>query len=769
MAFPELDGLLGAHGIRLREVLAADSFVSAFHSNHVRLLRFLFAHSEELLEMATGQDDNGNWDKAHCNALLSLMTRRGQFAAELAMARPFLRKLSSFFSPLGQINRKTLGRLCLILSRLVFVSNGHVLTRFPAKGDFFQNLLRYLETYPIFDFFLDLLNGHYAVLREYLAEVGGVQHFFACIGQNPVVNHHSFVILCNLLALDSPKVRFSSSFLEKERLDLIFVHACSIADEKVSLAAMKLLDSLIGMLRPEELEFFVKILLHPRVRDFCSIVMASSAFSRSKAMAISILSRAVPCLEPYQLDPIVELLKRLLVLFTEHLHHTFIHSCFMKLLEPCLTKMPCIIRDLRLKETILYLYSRRSELENATGWGFLHKIASMIIKGNEVDSDRVDGWEDFADNLFHWTSLKYLETYGGSVPRDFRLPRLPSDLGIEEPIRVSPRSLALTCPGAAEAHIQGSDVKWIFATLVPDEQHIQLDLITVLVAGAAPTRIVFSPDGKVIAMSGGSDAEVYCLDDKQTLLLQVSFESAIATFGFTQQDHYIAFFLTDDDTVSYFSLETGKLAKQERFGSYSMIFVARDFSVIGGCRPDKTDIYRTSDLGLVRSYAHEHRSLSCARFSHNGKYYGFGYEDGGFDIFSFETGDIIFKCNKCYDSRVEMVMISGDAKMWITAESNNCLRLWKNRGENVDRKDLGNHRGRVTCLDVCPSEEWMISGSTDGGVILSSLKRSEMMCFVRAHSGPINAVSFCDREDAVMFATASDDLLVKVWTFEQRV
>jgi WD40 repeat protein len=94
-------------------------------------------------------------------------------------------------------------------------------------------------------------------------------------------------------------------------------------------------------------------------------------------------------------------------------------------------------------------------------------------------------------------------------------------------------------------------------------------------------------------------------------------------------------------------------------------------------------------------------------------------------------------------------------------ESNYRKRYYLNRNYLEPYHTLTGHDGRITCLSVSESGDYILSGSEDNSAILWNLETGKRVTVLKASPSKINSVGFLNNEDQMY--TASDDGIIYIW------
>jgi len=143
-----------------------------------------------------------------------------------------------------------------------------------------------------------------------------------------------------------------------------------------------------------------------------------------------------------------------------------------------------------------------------------------------------------------------------------------------------------------------------------------------------------------------------------------------------------------------------------------------------------------------------------------------GFQDNSLVFWDVESQSIIYQ-HECHSSGIYATQYLPGNKRIITSGLDSDINIWdvEKNGKEISMKlwkKLEGHTSYVLTLSIDATGKWLLSGSKDLKVILSSLEKGEMYYSIEAHTNTIITVSF--NQSGNMFCTGSGDKSVKIWS-----
>lgn len=797
-SFGEITSLLNKRDTQLTDILKARTFYKAFEGTHLKLLQFLFAHVLDLVDLALGRGvKEGTEEELELKrvAMFCFVTPAGQFTSQLTTCRPFLQRLNGFISGDNVLSNDDITRFCAILDFVVQASNGFVLLHFPDRQNLLRKLMKYVKYVSVYNFVYFLSYSGLQVVTDFLVQVDAMNVLLQSLGQDAFVNGRLFVLMSNVARTAKAKSKLTEPFLKKETVEDLLKY-CFDANEKTAVSALRLLTCLCNHFYESGLDAGLIKQIGEHIPEFCDYIKTGEHFTKSRSLALLILIRIVAFTRDLEVDKVLDLLPGLMNRMVNEPACTSVHSAFYELLKVAVTRKPAIVAELKLKEVIMDLYSKRSEMI-ANYWGYLHRITGLIVRWKVFDNYNVDGWDQFVETVYHREEQIYLTPYGGVLPNNqmayedegqaFPSMSHGSSSGgqkLSKPqfsVRVELPSGHNDSKSESETseeedfdydeteadppELQGDDIQWMFAKLISKDrikETVKLGIEGVFVQETPTDMMVFSPNGKIIAIGSGRDVEVYRTDHFQALLLRTCFKNRIAAMAFTQDNSQLVIVPENDPRILYYNINNGSLDRTAAIDACDSAALSSDCTKLACSKGTVTKIYNTETLEVLGQYEHDKKIPIFTVFSGNGNCVATAYVGGHVHGYSLEKKGKLFSL-KCHEKEITAVAIGNSGTVFATASVDSTVRLWTIR-DRPEWATLKAHRQIVNSLSLDSSEKWLISGSKDMTFNISNMEAREMVYSVHAHIGNVTCVS-CDPNHPV-FATASEDQMVKIWSLK---
>lgn len=792
-SFADLTKILNRVDANLVDVLTCYSFRNAFRVPHMKLIQFLFQHLMQLTDMALGNlDEDGNTYPRQLQqcAMFCLVTPAGQFTSQLTACRPFLQKLNRYLTSQEPLTNDQITRFCAILEFIVHGSNGFVLIHFPDRNNLLGKLLKYLKYVSAYNLLHFLSYSGLQIVSDYLIQVDAMRILQQHLGNDSLVNERLFILMSNLVCIAKARSKLTEPFTSPNAIESLLKY-CFCAHEKVAAAALRLLTCLCNHFYETGTDSALIRQIGEHVDEFCEYVQSGEHFTKSRSFALLILIRTVAFTREMEVDRVLNLLPGLLRQVVEYPAFTAVHGAFYELLKVGVTRRPDIVVQLKLKELIMDLYSKRDNL-TANYWGFLHRITGLIVRWKVFVSYDVEGWDDFVENVYHKDEQTYLSHYGGALPGsslsfESAFPSIKSSGGqsggqiLSKP-QFSTVHLNQTSPSKKEdskseeesdyedtlaepPEIQGDEVKWSFSTLIAQDRiktKVELDLKAVFVLENPVDVITFSPNAEIVAFACGNDLEVYRNNQYQALLVKTCFKTRISAMSFMSDNSTLVVICENDSKIVYYDVEAGKIAKTVDFEPCDSAAFSVDCTKIACNKDGQTSIYNLENLERIAWFNYDKKIPMFSVFSPNAKYVATAYVGGHAQVYSVDRKTSKFQI-LCHDKEITSMAISDAGTRFATSSNDSTVRLWSIYSDSVQWQTLKGHSKMVNSISLDATQKWLISGSKDSTFNITDVEMNEMVYSVTAHIGSVTCVA-CDPTRS-LFATASDDQLVKIWGF----
>jgi WD40 repeat protein len=247
--------------------------------------------------------------------------------------------------------------------------------------------------------------------------------------------------------------------------------------------------------------------------------------------------------------------------------------------------------------------------------------------------------------------------------------------------------------------------------------------------------------------------------DSLRLVLPVGHNFVVREAFFSPDSKYILT-LSMDQSAILWELNSGKKLYTLNF---SEMFFRAEFSNDGKYILTESEgeisVYNTKNGILIKRFKYEeNKGLLCGNtlsvVVNN---------ENKLNVINTLTGEIIFNLEG-RSNELEIAKLSPESKNLITisARNNSSATMWNIEGK-VPNRILNGHRTNITCVQFSPSGDYVITGSTDGMVIIWEVKTGKELRRIKDHEDQIDYIEF--NTDGLTFITVSDDKNACLWEF----
>ena len=789
----EVTSLLNKRDVQLVDVLGARTFRKAFEQTNLKLLQFLFTNLLDLTDIALGKGETEGTEKGlelKRNAMFCFMTPSGQFTSQLTTCRPFLQKLNAFISGDSELSHEDVTRVCAILDFVVDASNGFVLLHFPDRGNLLRKLLKYVKHISAYNLLHFLSFSGLQVVTDFLVIGDAMNVLLEHLGNDPLLNERVFVLMSNIVRSVKPKSKLTEPFQKADVVEKLFKY-CMSDNERTSVSALRLLTCLCNHFYESGNDSALIKLIGDRIPEFCEYIKKGERFTKSRSFALLILIRIVAFTRDLDVHTVLELLPGLLNRVINEPACTAVHSAFYELLKVAVTRKPEIVAELKLKQLIMNLYSKRDNMI-ANYWGFFHRITGLIIRWKVFDDYKVDGWDQFVETVYRTDEQICLNHYGGMLPNanaqepedEFPTMKTGGSAGGQKLSKPQFQPVAIRTTGgdkseseeedydfdydeteAEPPELQGEEIKWLYEKLIANErikQKLSIRLQEIIVQDSPTELMAFSTNGQIIAIASGRELEVYRTSQFQALLLRTCTKSRIAAMAFTKDNSHLVVVGENDPNMAYYSLEKGKLEKTVTIEACDSASISSDCTKLACNKDLKTTVYNLETLEQIASFDYDKKMPIFTVFSTDGNSVATAYFGGHAQGYSLTKKSSQFRL-KCHDKELTAMAISNNGTKVATASLDCTVKLWT-ISDDTKWRTFKAHRQVVNSLSLDSTQTWLISGSKDMNFNISNIDSGEMFYSVHSHIGNITCVLCAPNQP--LFATASEDQFVKLWSME---
>jgi len=281
--------------------------------------------------------------------------------------------------------------------------------------------------------------------------------------------------------------------------------------------------------------------------------------------------------------------------------------------------------------------------------------------------------------------------------------------------------------------------------------------------------LAFSPNGKMLAVGGDSDAIslVAVEETRQRLVLQ-GHAAAINSIAFTPDGKSLvagaeASAIKQWDLTQRASQAVRNLEGHIGYVNAVAISPVKNVLLSGGT--DQT--VRLWDLSTESSrilYRHD-GAVKCVAFRKDGNVLASGGDDKRIVLWNVQTGEMLFPPLE-HDDSINMLAFSPDGKMIASASSDMTIGLWSVSDGHLIKKFRA-HSNEVECIAFSPNGQLLASGSVDMTVklwgvtaVVNDVEPSPIRT-LSGHSSVVQSLAFSP--DGEKLASGSWDRTVRLW------
>jgi len=195
-------------------------------------------------------------------------------------------------------------------------------------------------------------------------------------------------------------------------------------------------------------------------------------------------------------------------------------------------------------------------------------------------------------------------------------------------------------------------------------------------------------------------------------------------------------------------------------GRISSLLLSKDANLIFSVSHDSSlKIYDLVNNKQMRSMKISQLNLSSCGLSADEKRVYIGSWDNYISVYSVDYSRIIDSVY-AHDDAVSCMDVNDD--LLVTGSWDSTVKLWKATPTGLEpQQDLVDHEAEVRCVQITKDKNLVVSGASDGKLVLSDLRMRSPIRHVHAHTSSVISACFCD--DGGRIVSSGDDNCLKVF------
>jgi hypothetical protein len=427
-SYGRISALLENHDCTLLQLIREDNIKVALRRQAPRLVDFMVAHVDELIDIALGVITT-DVPSAQSTCFQLIITPVHPLTAALIVNTALLTHLSDYISSDQELAVSSIAVFSRVVAHLVQASNGSVLDRFPEKESLFRRILKHLSFSAIFHLLHTLVENDRKSVRTFLEDNRATEVLLDALCDDDATNSKILRLMAEIIGSVDLDSILLVPFETRDSTERIVSFAFTSPSSRVSAKAFAVLCDLSYQFADgdggavdstDPLFDTVFGLLLSKIDEICEFILRADRFLDDRVRALdlvcSLLSHPGPVPEP-AIALAVALVDKL---FRQPSNSSF-HIRFTNLVgrvarDPEQFSFFCHESGIQAK--IIGTFAKRGQLQ-ASFWGTLYNLATTIDSTIEDESPE---WTTFVETAIEPIQATLGQSYGGPRPAQDDIP-----------------------------------------------------------------------------------------------------------------------------------------------------------------------------------------------------------------------------------------------------------------------------------------------------------------------------------------------------------
>ena len=357
------------------------------------------------------------------------------FSAKISENEYFYNKLQERLDD-GTTRTDTLKVFAQLIMIMIKNQNSNVNCNLYSKKEIIQKLFMKIEIESIYDIVWNLSNDSNEMISSFMEDLNATDMYFRMIeNEEP-----DLILLAKILCIITIMVinaRSNSCLIfeiinKDERVEKIFNWALNATDNEISYWAFSLIIEICSKADDDSYSDYCEEDFESQkfyeyafsnLSKICKFITSSSTFCSRHQKALELVVLFLRSSEEEPKNFIIETAKILFDRFFELKVNSNFHFAFYDLFTALMQNQSwnLLVKEIDFQNRIVQQFNKRDEIKNANYWGFLYKIAEIIIENDSLtnSNEKNSEWKNFRLNQFNNMKNIIEKEYGGPLPRPF--------------------------------------------------------------------------------------------------------------------------------------------------------------------------------------------------------------------------------------------------------------------------------------------------------------------------------------------------------------